>query len=168
MKGSLIPLEQWVRISIFMSERSLTLYTEFQMLILFFSHSIIYYSQSYIQLYLNHNCAAYLSKPLKMISLTINLHLSIGCNVFHMAFLFPSLTVGLRGRIFIFCCLLLSSMHFKMVFPILAPQMLEIAEYARAAVSVKPLKRPSIKVRRQKLLTFLRGMSFPGLSISFS
>ncbi|KAI5657685.1 hypothetical protein M9H77_26478 [Catharanthus roseus] len=34
--------------------------------------------------------------------------------------------------------------------------MLEIAEYARAAVSVKPLKRPSIKVRRQKLLTFLR------------
>lgn len=38
-------------------------------------------------------------------------------------------------------------------------QMLQVAEYhARNLVSVNSLKRPSIKVRRQKLLNFLQGI----------
>lgn len=36
--------------------------------------------------------------------------------------------------------------------------MLEMAEYhSRSVVPTKALKRPSIKVRKQKLLTFLQG-----------
>lgn len=38
-------------------------------------------------------------------------------------------------------------------------QMLQMAEYhARTVVSVTSLKRPSMKVRKQKLLNFLQGM----------
>lgn len=38
--------------------------------------------------------------------------------------------------------------------------MLQIAEYhANGLVSVAPPKRPSVKARKQKLLTFLQGMT---------
>lgn len=38
-------------------------------------------------------------------------------------------------------------------------QMLQVAEYhARAVVSANSLKRPSLKARKQKLLSFLQGM----------
>lgn len=41
-------------------------------------------------------------------------------------------------------------------------QMLQVAEYhALSLVPAKPLKRPSIKARKNKLLTFLQGMTFP-------
>ena len=39
-------------------------------------------------------------------------------------------------------------------------QMLQVAEYhARSVVSVNPVKRPSLKARKQKLLSFLQGTS---------
>jgi hypothetical protein len=40
-------------------------------------------------------------------------------------------------------------------------QMLQLADYhENALVSVKPPKKPSIKERKQKLLTFLQGILF--------
>lgn len=58
-------------------------------------------------------------------------------------------------------------MYIKVAF--LVSQMLQVAEYhARTAVPFKSLKRPSIKVRRQKLLTFLQGISFLDFFIFYS
>ena len=54
--------------------------------------------------------------------------------------------------------LFLREMHYQ-IESHLVSQMLQIAEYhERAVVSVNSLKRPSMKVRKQKLLAFLRGI----------
>ena len=52
--------------------------------------------------------------------------------------------------------LFLREMHYLIEYHLVS-QMLQIAEY-HARVSVNSLKRPSMKVRKQKLLAFLRGI----------
>lgn len=57
---------------------------------------------------------------------------------------------------------MLMASHIRAIFLMqscLTLQMLQLAEFhENALVSVKPPKRPSIKERKQKLLTFLQGI----------